>query len=326
LANRNAADRTSKYESHVHYNSRFGARAVGYTDVPHEAFFGYSSESLELLRHERRNGIRTTVCQVDPAQFEDDIVAAEEERFPNFLSSAGLTRRFKPEAFQTRLHEEWSEAQIVVVNSRWSAQALVQQGVPKEKIKVIPLMYEAPRMCAPRRRCPPLRVLWLGTLCLRKGLPYALEAAKMLTTKPVRFTFAGALDVNPLALNLPDNSRYIGHVPRSLLPGVYGEHDVLLLPTLSDGFALTQLEAMAHGLPVIATENCGDVVEEGRSGFLVHDRDSRALVRAIEALLDNPGHLESMSANAQMRARDFSPRVVWPILNAALAGPVGLAN
>jgi glycosyltransferase involved in cell wall biosynthesis len=321
LANRNAADRTSVYESHVHYNSRFGARATGYTDVPHEAFFGYSSESLELLRHERRNGVRTTVCQVDPGQFEDDIVAEEEKRFPNFLSAAGPARRSKPEAFQTRLHEEWSEAHTVVVNSRWSAEALVLQGVPEHKIKVVPLMYDAPPVRVSREPSLPLRVLWLGTLCLRKGLPYALEAAQMLKASPVRFTFAGALDVNPLALNLPDNCRYIGHVSRSLLPDVYGEHDVLLLPTLSDGFALTQLEAMAHGLPVIATANCGDVVEEGRSGFLVPVRDSKALVRAIGALLENPEHLESMSVNAQARAKEFSSRAVWPILNAALSGP-----
>ena len=97
------------------------------------------------------------------------------------------------------------------------------------------------------------------------------------------------------------------------------EADVFVLPTLSDGFALTQLEAMAHDLPVIATLACGEVVEPGVSEFRTPCRNVPAVVAALDECEQDRLRLAAMSAAAWLRAAQLS--LVQPLhqLDAASA-------
>jgi len=108
-------------------------------------------------------------------------------------------------------------------------------------------------------------------------------------------------------------------MPRSAVAGVYAEADVFVSPTLSDGFALTQLEAMAHDLPVIAALACGEVVEPGVSGFRTPSRDVPAVVAALKECEQDRLRLAAMFAAARLRAAQFS--LVQPLhqLDAAWA-------
>jgi glycosyltransferase involved in cell wall biosynthesis len=72
------------------------------------------------------------------------------------------------------------------------------------------------------------------------------------------------------------------------------------------GFALTQLEAMAHGLPVITTPNCGRVVTEGLDGFIVPPRDAAALADRLRTLLEDPERLQAMREAAQLAVFRFN--------------------
>src|SRR5208283_82834 len=94
--------------------------------------------------------------------------------------------------------------------------------------------------------------------------------------------------------------------PRKDVVRVYQSADVFLFPTISDGFGLTQIEAMACGLPVITTPNAGSVVRDGIDGFIVPIRNSEALAEKIELLAGDPELLNWMSQNACQRAADFS--------------------
>jgi glycosyltransferase involved in cell wall biosynthesis len=96
-------------------------------------------------------------------------------------------------------------------------------------------------------------------------------------------------------------------VPRDCVGELYSAADVFVLPTVSDGFAITQLEAMAHGVPVITTPNCGEVVEHGRNGYVVPARDARALADAILEFVRNPGLAAAMRPACIARAAEFSP-------------------
>src|SRR5437763_14946915 len=78
------------------------------------------------------------VNQIDPAQLEEDLVMEEVARWPGWEKAEGR----KPQVYWQRMHSEWELADAVVVNSRWSKDALVKQGVSAEKIVIIPLAYE----------------------------------------------------------------------------------------------------------------------------------------------------------------------------------------
>jgi glycosyltransferase involved in cell wall biosynthesis len=80
--------------------------------------------------------------------------------------------------------------------------------------------------------------------------------------------------------------RWIGSVPREDAARFYRDADVFLFPTFSDGFGLTQLEAQAWKLPVIATKFCGDVVEDGKNGYLLPEITS-SIPSPSSALITN---------------------------------------
>jgi glycosyltransferase involved in cell wall biosynthesis len=79
-----------------------------------------------------------------------------------------------------------------------------------------------------------------------------------------------------------------------------------VLPTLSDGFAITQLEAMKHGLPVIVTPNCGRVVEDGKTGFIVPPGDIRGLVDAIRRFIDDRNLANAMRPHCAETAMRYT--------------------
>jgi len=307
LGARVRSSRSWRYRIYRAAGRQFARECIRHLDVPHTTFVGYSSAALEALEHENHAGVLTVLDQIDPGRTEEQIVIEEMARHRTWV---GHRREAIPAAYFERLSAEWAAAKRIVVNSQWSKSALIEQGVPVEKIRICPLGYKPAAAVA---RVPKtggrLRVLWLGTLCLRKGIVYAIEAARRLETQPVDFTFAGPVDVR--LPRLPSNCTYAGRIPRSEIGALFAAHDIFILPTLSDGFAMTQLEAMAHGLPVIATANCGEAVEHGVSGFLVKERDVKALADAIVAAGMDRSRLEAMSAAALERAACFRPERVW---------------
>lgn len=271
-----------------------------------EGFFGFSSTSLETIEWCKNNAMLTVVDQIDPARVEENIVGEEVAAWPGWQQKPERI----PEHFMDRLSAEWSLADVVLVNSDWSRRALVTQGVLTDKIITVPLAYEASiqidAASAPSKN-KKLRILWLGSVNLRKGIPYLVEAARLLKNADIEFIVAGPMQISTEAIvNLPENVNFIGKVSRIEASKHYLQADVFILPTLSDGFAITQLEAMAHGLPVITTPNCGAVVTDGVDGFIVPIRDPEAIANALLQLANDRGKLQAMSEAAKIKSRQFT--------------------
>jgi glycosyltransferase involved in cell wall biosynthesis len=284
-------------------------------DPRQDAFFGFDTGCLEALQLLRERGIPCIVNQVDPGRFEEEIVLAEYERWPGWGLSCGRL----PQRYWDRLKAEWDTANFVCVNSDWSRSALVQQGVPADKILVTPLAVDLKgrfKIIDRSVRSGPLRVLWLGSVNLRKGFPYLIEAARMLRHTNMEFLAVGELEISEnIIQSFPGSVRIRGPLPRVEVPAMYAKADVFVLPTLSDGFGVTQLEAMSQGLPVIATANCGRVVSHGVDGWIIPPRDSYALADALTRLNDDRVLLREMSRQAQLTVRRFDiPANVTTIL------------
>lgn len=282
------------------------------------AFLGFTSGALRSLRAASEMGLGTVLDQVDAAQVDWRIVAEEVNRWPGWEPHEPWA--WGPQAYWDTVAEEWAAADVILVNSEFSRDALIRQGVAPAKLIVVPLAFEAGASAAspggPRtaERADQsagaggtLRVLWLGSVTLRKGIQYLVGAARELLSADVEFLVAGPVGVTPHALaTFPPNVRVLGKVSGPPKAELYRSADVFVLPTLSDGFAITQIEAMAFGLPVVATPNCGRVVTHGRDGLIVPARDPAALADALLSLARDRPLLAEMSEQALLKSRQFS--------------------
>jgi glycosyltransferase involved in cell wall biosynthesis len=281
-------------------------------------FFAYDTGALEAFEWCRGQGIKCILNQMDPNRVEVDLVRAEEQKWLGWA----LQPVAVPEEYFVRREQEWALADRIVVNSEFSRQALLQQSVPAEKLVVIPLCFETKAENRKQKSeiknevqlsafqisaSTPLRVLFLGQVILRKGIQYLMAAARQLEKESIRFDIVGPVGISETAMaTAPKNVKFHGRTGRDQAANWYRQSQVFVLPTLSDGFALTQLEAMAHGLPVVTTPCCGEVVSDRVDGFIVPPRDVESLVQVFQRYLAEPELLRSQAAAALVKARQFT--------------------
>lgn len=274
---------------------------------PVPVLFSYSYTALEPFRYAKSRGWKTVLDQIDPGPVEEQIVAEEVARA---TKAFGVAWQPAPTDYWNSWREECKLADRIVVNSEWSREGLIRGGISREKIIVISLAFEAPQVRSARSYPGrftlerPLRVLFLGQVNLRKGVARLLEAARNLSDEPVEFWMVGPLQITN-ASRIVDCGRvkWFGPVTRQKASEYYRNADVLILPTLSDGFGITQLEAQAYGLPVVASKFCGKVVENGRNGIILEEPSATCIAAAIRDCLNNPHRLREFAAESSVRER-----------------------
>lgn len=275
--------------------------------------FAYSYAAKRIFEFARERGWKTVLGQIDPGPAEERIVAGLNEKF------AAVRNGWEPAPaeYWRRWRAECALADQIVVNSTWSRNALLSEGVRAEKINVVPVAYETAGSSSFQRHYPdnftstrPLRVLFLGQINLRKGIGQLFEAIQLLTGENVEFWFVG-----PVLVSIPDRLKrhpqvkWFGVAPRAKAKTYYQQADVFILPTLSDGFGLTQLEAQAWKLPVIASRNCGEVVSDGVNGEILGEVSGTAIADVLLNFLQSPATLRVMSTNSGISDR-FSLRTL----------------
>ena len=282
--------------------------------------FAYSYAARRLLEFARAQGWRTAIGQIDPGPLEERIVAR--------LYEENLVHRGHwqpaPPLYWENWRQECALADRIFVNSSWSLDALVEEGVAAEKISVVPLAFEAgPEAESFERRYPagftterPLRVLFLGQINLRKGVGPLLDAAKLLRGEPVEFWFVGPIQIAvPAEVKQEARTRWMGVVSRREVARYYREADVFVFPTFSDGFGLTQLEAQAWKLPLVASRFCGDVVRDGINGVLLREVSGEAIANVLLDFVRNPGRLPEMAARSVVDNRFSLNSLASSLLN-----------
>ena len=153
------------------------------------------------------------------------------------------------------------------------------------------------------------RVFYAGNFSIRKGAMYLLKAIDGLKLKNFEFVINGHISSEVQDLIKPYSSRikFLGSRPFSELYKIYSQASVFVLPTIEDGFAKVITEAMACGVPVIATENCGslDVIDEGINGFIVPIRSSEEITKRILELYHDHELRDSMADSAYKKAHNY---------------------
>ena len=220
-----------------------------------------------------------------------------------------------------------------VVNSEWSKDALIAQGVPAAKLLTVPVAYEVVGIAPVRRDRAPRQDRAADRAVARDGqpaqghpVPRGRGPAAPAHEHPLRRgRVRSKSPPPPWPARRPTCRSWAGS--RATRPTTYyRQADVFVLPTISDGFAITQVEAMARGLPVIITPNCGQVVTPGIDGLVVPAGDARALAEAIAKLDADRELLHEMSRQALVKARTFRlPRQAAQIESALRAYRQGLS-
>jgi glycosyltransferase involved in cell wall biosynthesis len=222
-------------------------------------------------------------------------------REPKPLDTAAMARRKE---------REFASADWLLVYSDAHRLSFEQAGIPAAQMFQCPLWVDQtlwhpePR---PGSVTKTLRVIFAGSVNLRKGVFFLLEAIKQCA-KTVELTLAGAIDGEGRAILGKTGVPYraVGVQTKTALRRLYAAHDLLVLPSLADSFGFVALEAMACGLPVIVTENCGVPVPD--PAWRVPVMDSEAIARRLEHYAENREALERDGLLARQFARQFTPK------------------
>jgi alpha-maltose-1-phosphate synthase len=220
-------------------------------------------------------------------------------------------------------------ADTVVVPSNFVKSTLELYPV-KKKIVVNPFGVPA-NISAPRERTDPdqpLRVLYVGSLSQRKGISYLFESIEK-ARKAVILTIVGRkVGQSDLLDKYCQQHRWIASLPHHEILAEMRRHDVFVFPSLFEGLALVQGEALSQGLPVITTPNSGgaDILRDGIDGFIVPIRDPDAITSRLLELYRDRALLQQMSDSARERAAQLDWKACKARTVAAVWEALGLLS
>jgi glycosyltransferase involved in cell wall biosynthesis len=272
-----------------------------------DAFIGISGAGLLTGQLVQRRGGRFVCDRGSTHQrFQDEVNDAEYKRWNVPLP---------PPVPHIALREEqiYAVADAITVPSSVARRSFLHMGIAPEKVHVIPYGVRLDRFVRPEGVAPPadsFEVLFAGQVALRKGIPYLLEAFARLRHPNKRLTVVGAMHqhMRPLLRELPtDHVTFTGSLPQAELVERMSRSHVLVLPSVEEGLALVQAQAMACQCPVIATEATGaeDLFTDGVEGFIVPNRDVDALADRLQRVADDSALQARLAQAALTRVRSI---------------------
>ncbi|MGB6157010.1 MAG: glycosyltransferase family 4 protein [Acidobacteriaceae bacterium] len=206
-----------------------------------------------------------------------------------------------------REEDEYEQADAITVPSEFSRRTFVEMGVPPEKLHKIPYGVRLDRF---QRVAEPAKdrfeVLFVGQVGLRKGVPYLLRAFAQLKHPHKRLRIVGGCtpEFRKILPQLPqDGVEFVPHMPQDRLAAIMSSSHVMILPSIEEGLALVQAQAMACGCPLISSTNTGgeDLFTDGVEGFVVPIRSPEAIRARLQQLADDPAIQQRMSEAALAR-------------------------
>ncbi len=259
-----------------------------------------SACGLHAHRQAKRRYGALTVCDRGSTHIvcQDEILADEYRRW------RVPYRHIDPRVMEREL-QEYDECDVICVPSSFALRSFLEKGIPEHKLRLAPYGVDLSLFHPVLKRDRAFRVLYVGAVSLQKGVLYLLQAAQSLPG--VEVALIGSVLPEMKALLGKYAVRFLGPLPRHELFDFYSQGSVLVMPSLQEGLALVQAQAMACGLPVIGTTHSGaeDLFTDGVEGFIVPVRDPASIREKIIFLRDNPKVRDSMAEAALRRVRQL---------------------
>jgi len=251
------------------------------------------------------------------------MLEAEQAEFPHAARNLDLSQEYAARRC-SRKKEEVTLADHILVPSLFVAESLIAAGVRANRIAVIPFGCEVNAATATKKTAGFQRriILNVGQLSLRKGIPRLLRAWKRLGAHHTdRLRLVGNLHLNERFL-----AEYCGvfervpQVSRKELRKHYGSAYAFVMPSAAEGLAVVITEALAHGLPLVASGNSGAAgfITNGEEGLIYPFGDDDKLCAALDRILSRPHETAEMGRAAHQLAQ----RWAWTHYRSAFRGLV----
>lgn len=290
----------------------------------------YFLEAAVLVRHLRANGVVHLHNHFANSSCSVAMIASEMSGIPFSFTLHGPAIFFEPKWW--RLDEKIAHARFVACISHFArSQAMLFSDQRHwDKLKIIhcgvdPAAYA--RRDGPRGK----RVLFVGRLAAIKGVPLLLRAFTAVAKDhpDAYLTIIGdgpdraALEVEAAAAGISGRVAFLGYQPQEAVAAQLAQSDMMMLPSFAEGVPVVLMEAMATGLPVIASRVAGvpELVEDGVSGFLVPPGDLGALTERLGLLMADQALRERMGVQGRIKvAAEFDGTHEATRLASLLAG------
>jgi len=200
--------------------------------------------------------------------------------------------------------EEYQLAEFITVPSEFVKNSFIEKGIPQEKILKIPFGARLERFYKIENpKINKFIILWVGQVSIRKGFLYLLDAFNLFKHPNKDLIVIGFVtpEITKIIRNRKlQNVKFLGIIPNYELIKYYNLASVFVLPSIEEGLACVQGEALACGCPVIATHNSGaeDLFTNEKEGYIIPIRSSEAILEKLNILADNKELREEMSESA----------------------------
>ena len=202
----------------------------------------------------------------------------------------------------------------IVAASAFTKDGLIESGVDPFRVEVIPFGVDPDRFNSTQDRTHTrarnaLRFIFVGSVTARKGVPLLLEAWKNVRSAECELLLVGSIsdEVRKLVPKSED-IKLTGPVPHAEVAALMAGSDVFVFPSLCEGFGLVLLEALASGLPVIATRATAapDLIEGRGCGKIIEPNDAAGLAVAMRGYTEDRNRLRSEALQSVAIAREYS--------------------
>jgi glycosyltransferase involved in cell wall biosynthesis len=303
---------------------RFDRRVAKLALESTDAIYGYEYSALASFREAQRRGLaRIYEVPAPEHDFVEKLIQFEIDQFPELDDGRRSYFVERQEQRTERRRQEWNLADVIIANSGFTKQSYAAAGLDVSKVRIIPLGAPAVNklgLGGGSRDSGPLRVLWAGTFSIRKGAHYLLRAWRSLgvAKESATLQIVGSLAIpQRLLKNLPASVGLSLPMSKISLFELYRAADVLVFPTLCDGFGMVVTEAFSQGLPVITTSRAGaaDFVRSGENGIIIPAADADAIARALDWCIKHRAELRAMrhgaiEAAARWQWQDFRRELI----------------
>lgn len=313
-----------------HMNKRFGklvAKDIINRDI--DAIIAYDTYANDLFDYLRKKNSRI-IKILDMASISSKIIKIIideecEKKYP-FLDTMTIKKQVYSENIIKNNVCEILSADYLLAASRFCAESLIQTGVIAEKIKIVPYGINIDKFYFKDKKInkDSLTFLFVGRLEAAKGIWYLFEAFndERIKNKNIKLRVVGDIRTDKSNLiKYSENIIFEGLKQYDEMPKVYAESDVYILSSLWEGFSFSLLEAMASGLPAIATKNSAapEIISNYMDGILINSQSVEEIVEAILWFDNNREKLPLMSKNAREKiACNYTLEHYYQRLNHAL--------